>query len=44
MTGGAVHATDATNASRTALFDIHRGEWDSDLCRLFRVPMAMLPR
>jgi glycerol kinase len=43
MTGGAVHATDATNASRTALFDIHRGEWDSDLCRLFRVPMAMLP-
>ena len=43
MTGGAVHATDATNASRTALFDIHRGEWDGDLCRLFRVPMAMLP-
>ena len=43
MTGGAVHATDATNASRTALFDIHRGEWDGDLCRLFRVPLAMLP-
>ena len=43
MTGGAVHATDATNASRTALFDIHRGAWDGDLCRLFRVPMAMLP-
>ena len=32
MTGGAVHATDATNASRTALFDIHRGAWDGDLC------------
>lgn len=43
MTGGAIHATDATNASRTALFDIHRGEWDGDLCRLFHVPMAMLP-
>ena len=43
LTGGRVHATDATNASRTLLFDIHRGEWDADLCRLFGVPMAMLP-
>ena len=43
MTGGAVHATDATNASRTLLYDIHRGAWDEDLCRLIGVPMAMLP-
>ncbi|MCE1235955.1 MAG: glycerol kinase GlpK [Hyphomicrobiales bacterium] len=43
LTGGAVHATDATNAARTALFDIRRGVWDEDLCRLFRVPMAILP-
>ncbi|KAJ1681250.1 hypothetical protein LUZ63_023536 [Rhynchospora breviuscula] len=39
----AVHATDITNASRTMLFDIHRGVWDEELCRLLRVPMAMLP-
>ena len=37
------HATDATNASRTLLFDIHRGEWCPELLRLFRVPAAMLP-
>lgn len=43
LTGGRVHATDATNASRTALFDIHHGAWDEDLCRLFEVPLAMLP-
>ena len=43
LTGGAVHATDATNASRTLLYDIHRGAWDEGLCRLFGVPMAMLP-
>lgn len=43
LTGGRVHATDATNASRTALFDIRRGVWDEELCRLFRVPMALLP-
>jgi glycerol kinase len=43
LTGGRVHATDATNAARTLLFDIHRGVWDEDLCRLFGVPMAMLP-
>jgi glycerol kinase len=43
LTGGAVHATDATNASRTLLFDIHRGEWDSELLALFDVPRAMLP-
>jgi glycerol kinase len=45
LTGGRVHATDATNAARTMLFDIHRGVWDEDLCRLFDVPMpAMLPQ
>ena len=43
LTGGAVHATDATNASRTLLFDIHRQCWDAELCRLFAVPEAMLP-
>ena len=43
LTGGRVHATDVTNASRTSLFDIHRGEWDEELCRLFRVPRSLLP-
>jgi len=44
LTGGAVHATDATNASRTSLFDIHEQLWDPELCRLFRVPEALLPQ
>ncbi|HEY0234597.1 MAG TPA: glycerol kinase GlpK [Afipia sp.] len=43
LTGGKVHATDATNASRTLLFDIHRGEWDEELLGLLSVPRAMLP-
>src|ERR1700761_911301 len=43
LTDGAVYATDATNASRTLLFDIHRGDWDADLLRLFGIPRAMLP-
>ncbi|MDR3374411.1 MAG: glycerol kinase GlpK [Ancalomicrobiaceae bacterium] len=43
LTGGQVHATDATNASRTLLYDIHRGCWDEDLCALIGVPMSMLP-
>ncbi len=43
LTEGRVHATDATNASRTLLYNIHTGTWDEDLCRLLRVPMAMLP-
>jgi glycerol kinase len=43
LTGGRVHATDATNASRTLLFDIHRQCWDDDLLRLFGIPRAMLP-
>ena len=44
LTKGAIHATDATNAARTSLFDIHRQSWDSELCRLFRVPEALLPK
>ena len=43
LTGGKVHATDATNASRTSLYDIRKGGWDDDLLRLFRVPRALLP-
>jgi glycerol kinase len=43
LTGGRVHATDATNAARTALFDIDRGGWDAGLCDLFGVPQSLLP-
>ncbi|MDZ7810861.1 MAG: glycerol kinase GlpK [Arhodomonas sp.] len=42
LTGARVHATDATNAARTLLFDIHRQDWDDSLLTLFRVPRAML--
>jgi glycerol kinase len=44
LTGGSVHATDATNASRTLLLDIRTGAWDPTLCALFGVPMPMLPQ
>ena len=44
FTNGKVHATDATNASRTALYDIRKGAWDADLLRLFQVPRKILPR
>ena len=44
LTGGKSHVTDATNAARTLLFDIGRGEWDAELCKLFRVPQSLLPR
>jgi glycerol kinase len=44
LTGGKVHATDATNASRTLLFNIHTGQWDDDLLKLLRVPRSMLPK
>ena len=44
LTGGRVHATDATNAARTALFNIHSNEWDPELMRLFGVPAALLPQ
>jgi glycerol kinase len=43
LTGGKVHATDATNASRTLLFDIHRGCWDDELLALLGVPKTVLP-
>jgi glycerol kinase len=44
LTGGRVHATDATNASRTMLYNIATGAWDEDLCSLLDVPMALLPQ
>lgn len=43
LTGGAVHATDPTNASRTMLYDLDGGTWDEDLCSLFGVPTCTLP-
>jgi glycerol kinase len=43
LTGGKVHATDATNASRTLLFDIHQGRWDDELLALLGIPKAVLP-
>jgi glycerol kinase len=43
LTNGALHATDATNASRTMLYDIHSGAWDDDMLRLFNVPASILP-
>lgn len=43
LTGGKVHATDATNASRTLLFNIARCEWDAELLRIFRIPASVLP-
>lgn len=44
LTGGQVHATDATNASRTLLYDIHEGRWRGSLLDLLRVPKAVLPQ
>jgi glycerol kinase len=43
LTGGKVHATDYTNASRTSLFHIHKLQWDKELCELFGVPDSLLP-
>ena len=43
LTGGAEHLTDATNASRTLLYNIHTGAWDADMLALFDVPASMLP-
>jgi glycerol kinase len=43
LSGGAAHVTDPSNASRTLLFDIHRGEWDDELLALLDVPRAVLP-
>lgn len=43
LTGGKVHVTDATNASRTMLYDIHKLDWDSTLLQALQIPRAMLP-
>ena len=43
LCGGRIHRTDATNAARTMLFNIRRGEWDDDLLKMFAVPRALLP-
>ncbi|MDJ1006895.1 MAG: glycerol kinase GlpK [Paracoccaceae bacterium] len=43
LTGGKVHATDATNACRTMLYDIESGDWSDEICALFDIPRAMLP-
>ncbi|MGR3316409.1 glycerol kinase GlpK [Roseovarius indicus] len=43
LTGGAVHATDATNAARTLLYDIRKGRWSQSICDLLGVPVSMLP-
>jgi glycerol kinase len=44
LTGGRLHLTDATNAARTLLFNIHTGTWDDELLRLFKIPSSMLPQ
>ena len=43
LTGGTVHATDATNASRTLMCNIHDGQWDDELLRVLNIPRALLP-
>ncbi|WP_300034989.1 glycerol kinase GlpK [uncultured Roseobacter sp.] len=43
LTGGTAHVTDATNAARTSLYDIHKGRWSTTICELFDIPMNMLP-
>ncbi|RDI96838.1 glycerol kinase [Dyella solisilvae] len=43
LSGGAAHVTDASNAARTLLYDIHRRQWDDDLLHMLRIPRAMLP-
>src|SRR5688500_14400393 len=44
LTRGRVHVTDRTNASRTLLYDIHRGDWDDELLRIFGIPREILPQ
>ena len=44
LTGGALHATDVSNASRTMLWSLRRGEWDEELCEALGVPRGMLPQ
>ncbi|MEM8633282.1 MAG: glycerol kinase GlpK [Pseudomonadota bacterium] len=43
LTGGEAHVTDATNAARTLLYDIHKGRWSTSICELFDIPLQMLP-
>ena len=43
LTGGQAHVTDATNAARTLLYNIHLGAWDPEICDLLGVPLEMLP-
>ena len=43
LTGGSAHVTDATNAARTLLYDIHEGRWSAEICDLFGIPTAVLP-
>lgn len=43
LTGGEVHATDATNAARTLIFNIHDNCWDADLCAILKIPQSLLP-
>ena len=43
LSGGALHITDASNASRTLLFNIHTGQWDDELLKIFKIPRALLP-
>ena len=43
LTGGAAHVTDATNAARTLLYDIHQGDWSDDMCTMLDVPKSILP-
>ena len=44
LTGGDVHVTDVSNASRTLLMDLHKGEWDTELLQLFNIPRPLLPK
>jgi glycerol kinase len=44
LTGGAVHATDVSNASRTLLFDVHSNQWDTDLMQALGIPQRMMPK
>src|SRR5215467_2025113 len=44
LSGGAAHVTDVSNASRTMLFDIHRGDWEEELLALLDIPHAVLPK
>lgn len=44
LTGGALHATDVTNASRTMLFNVHTNRWDDELLALLDIPASLMPR